>query len=212
MAQLVQTFTGDTALRLQNEEFVRQLNVGTNWNKLRIIVHHTVPAANGNISPSLYIGVCQGTTNTFKSITTTDWAGMVVSGNWTYTSGPPGSIAVGGLNPKAAIRSGNTTTLFTTPSVNCVIGTTNRDWWLCEITKIVPNPLIGMRCAAATPTVDLTSANFQMIAAQETGTGAAINTQALTYNGSYLWDCVSIYWDFPSVGYELSEVQVIRCQ
>ena len=213
MAQLVQTFSGDTALRLQDEEFVRQLNVGTNWRKLRIVVHHAIVAPGGNIAPNLWIGVCQGTTNTFKSTTTTDWAGMVVGqGNWNYTAGPPGGIATGGSNPKAAIRSGNTTTLFTNPSVGCAIGTTNRDWWCCEITKITPNPLIGMRCASSTPTVDLTSANFQMLAAQETGAGVIGTSQAITYNGNYLWDCVSIYWEFAAVGYELSEVQVIRCQ
>lgn len=213
MAQLVQTFSGDTALRLQDEEFVRKMFWGTNWRKVRICVHHAVPGANGNISPNIYIGVCQGTTNTFKSVTTTDWAGGLCGGAaWTYAAGPPGDIHLASTNPKGAIRSGNVTTATTGPNITNYIGTTNRDWWVVEITKTATGFLAGFRTAVATPAVDLTSANFAMLAAQENGSGLVNTSVAVTYAGGYLWDSVSVYWDFAPVGYEISEIQVIRLQ
>lgn len=212
MAQLVQTFSGDTAIRLQNEEFVRKMHWGTNWHKIRIALHHAIPEAVADLNtPTLYIGVCEGNTNTFKSGATTDWAGgSAGGGSWTYVAGPPAGVTTVLQNPNGVIRSGAVTTSTAGGIVNNYIGVTNRDFWVFDITKTSTGFTLGTRTPAAPP-ADMTPANFAMYAAMEgSAPGLVTATVNVAYSGNYLWDNVSVYWDYASVGYEISEILAIR--
>lgn len=90
-------FAGNSTnyLTLGNEEFVRPLAIGNNWNVIRIVMQCAirstgVPVVNG----SLVMGVCSGTTNTYASTSTTNFAGVIfgnggydITRNYAYTSG-----------------------------------------------------------------------------------------------------------------------------
>jgi hypothetical protein len=67
MASIVENIVGDKALQLGNEEFVRPLNFGNNWNYIRIIARVTINGSATINSPRFQFGVCDGWTNTFAA-------------------------------------------------------------------------------------------------------------------------------------------------
>jgi len=91
MASIVETISGDRALQLGNEEFVRKMEIGNNWNKLRLGMRVLVNGTGNIVAPRLQMGVCSGDTNTFASTTCTGYAGASLNprsaGNMTYSAG-----------------------------------------------------------------------------------------------------------------------------
>lgn len=209
MAQLVQSFVGDTALRLQGEEFVRKMAWGYDWRRLQISVNHAIPQATGTFSDAFYyIGLCEGTTNTLKAGSTTEWVGCWVGtagSNWNYTAGPPGGITQGGNNYKWGYKQGASLTTVSNISVNNYIGTTYRDYWTLCIEQSAAGYNVAMRTPSAIPTIDRINREFELLSLVEQDPIRAIN-----FSTNRRLDTVSIYWAFPSVGIELSEILVVR--
>ena len=91
MASIVETISGDRALQLGNEEFVRKMAIGNNWNKLRLGMRVLVNGTGDIVTPRLQMGVCSGDTDTFASTNCTGYAGATLrgrnSGNMTYSAG-----------------------------------------------------------------------------------------------------------------------------
>lgn len=90
MASIVQNIIGDNALQLGNEEFVRKMAWGNNWNYLRIGILFLV---NGNTSIAgrvrLHMAVCSGDQYTFQSPACIGYTGIgfgVGGGLWTYSA------------------------------------------------------------------------------------------------------------------------------
>lgn len=78
MASIVENISGDKALQLGGEEFVRPLSCGNNWNKIRIGIrlgmNGTTPLPAG--AQRLAMGLCSGTQYTYQSASCVSWAGI----------------------------------------------------------------------------------------------------------------------------------------
>lgn len=210
MAQIVQSFGGDNAIRLQNEEFVRQMWWGTNWVHIRISLLMAMPQGVGTIfSPTLFIGACQGTTNTYKSSTTTEWVGMRLGqgvANWTYNAGPPAYFSTG--NARIAInRIGNTTTTFgSVISVTEYIPIGIRASYQVDILKTTTGYSVGSATPGSIPTVDVNEW-AAMYAGNQDISG---NFRTVNYATGGLLDSISLYWDFAPVPLEISSILVVK--
>lgn len=209
MAQLVQSFVGDKALRLQNEEFVRKMAWGSDWSRLQISVNHAIPQATATFSDAFYyIGLCEGTTNTLKAGTTTEWVGCWVGsagGNWVYSAGPPAGISQGGSNYKWGYKQGASLTTVSNVSVSNFVGVTFRDYWTLCIEQTAAGYNVAMRTPSTVPTIDRINREFELLSTVEQNPTSAIN-----FSTNRRLDSVSVYWAFPSVGLELSEILVVR--
>ena len=67
MASIVENIVGDRALQLGNEEFVRKMTVGNNWNFLRVGVRLRANGVADIATPRFQIGLNNGDQNTFSS-------------------------------------------------------------------------------------------------------------------------------------------------
>jgi len=73
----ITSVSGDTRLRLGNEEFMRRMAFGNNWKKLVVSFRATVADQPGNIvGGNLAVGVSSGTAAGFLSASTTDFFGV----------------------------------------------------------------------------------------------------------------------------------------
>lgn len=94
MAAIVDSLLdGNRRLQIGNEEFVRGLSFGSNWTKVRIGIRFTVnDTGGGNISSpaNFFVGLCEGTTNTFFSNNTTGFIGCNnstgLNNAWSYNA------------------------------------------------------------------------------------------------------------------------------
>jgi hypothetical protein len=209
MASIVQTFVGDNALSLANEEFVRRMAWGANWKRLAIWVNLSGQWVGNIANADFYIGLCQGTTNTFKG-TTDEWVGIYVAGvfggGWNYTAGPPAAIGTGGSNPRWGYKVGASLTFVGNVSSGSYIPKTNRDWWTLFIEQTATGYLVTYRTPSAIPTVDTFGRRFEMYA---NGADAAPD-RAVNFSTNRLLDSVSLYWTYATIGLEISEIVVVR--
>lgn len=209
MASIVQTFVGDNALRLNNEEYVRRMAWGTDWKRIRIAVNHSGQWVGNFSNEYYYIGICQGTTNTFKSGSCDEWVGFWVGssgGTWFYTAGPPSGVTQGGANGKWGYKIAGVLTTVNNTSVNNYIGGTNRNYWVAEIEKTATGYIVGRDTPSVIPTVDVFGRNFEMYAQQ----AESNNFSAVNFSTNGLLDSVSVYWTYAAVGVEISEILVVR--
>lgn len=210
MAQLVQSFGADeTALRLQNEELVRQMYWGHNWSRLAIGVNLSLPGANATFGlPTLYVGLCQGTTNGTKSSSTVEFVGARITGqNFTYAAGPPARVSFSQYQWVNKI--GAVTTSFGNNSITQYIGVSLRDYAILHIEQTASGYGVQFRLPTAVPPVDVFGRSFEMYS-QQTEPSGGIPYNAVNFSSNRLLDTVSIYWDYPSVGLEISEILVVR--
>lgn len=209
MADLVQSFVGDTALRLLDNEFIRKMAWGSNWQRLSICVNHSAPTCVGVINPVYYIGLNQGTDNGVKSSASPEWVGAWVGDgtNWGFTGGPPGGITQGGTNPRAGYKIGASLTLTGSTSSNNYVPITFRDYWLVMIGQTATGYSVVVRTPAVVPPADTFGRPFEQIACNTESTGGSF---AVNFATNRLLDSVSIYWSHATTGVELSEVLVIR--
>jgi len=211
MAQLVQSFVGDTALRLQNEEFVRQMHFGTNWTQLRIGLWMSIPQGTGTIfSPTLYAGLCQGTADGYKSSSTAEWVGWRFgqgTANWTYNAGPPDYYSTGNARQRIYKIGAVTTTAGSVLSVTEYVPIAIRAFYGFDFLKTTTGYSLASVSPGAIPTVDITEPNFLMSAHADIGSSSYGPVNFATNN---LLDSLSLYWDFPAVGIEFSSILVVR--
>jgi hypothetical protein len=75
MATIVENISGDKALQMGNEEFVRKLGYGTNWTKLRIGCRLCVNGTADIATPRFQLGLCVGDVYTFASASCIQYVG-----------------------------------------------------------------------------------------------------------------------------------------
>ena len=225
MAAIVETIVGDRKLELGNEEFVRQMSIGTRWGKIRIGCRLSI---NGNttIPNAVFLmGVCQGTQFTFSSASCLDWiggspGGLYPSTSFSWSAGPPARYGLdsGGAKIK---KVGST---ITSAANAFIAGTmwaapaTTRGIFSMDITKGSPNYNVHFY-APAVASGDISSGTF--LAHMETdGSTPPFTTNNLignndtdwnvAYSGSALFDTVSILWNKSSPTIEISDLCVVR--
>jgi hypothetical protein len=90
MASIVENISGDKALQLGGEEFVRPLSCGNDWNKIRIGMRLAINGTSNLPAGAqrLAVGLCSGNQFTYQSSSCVSWAGISWGinggGAWTY--------------------------------------------------------------------------------------------------------------------------------
>ncbi len=228
MAAIVETMVGDRRLQLGNEEFVRQMGIGTLWTKIRIGFRYSVNGV-ANIVPSTgpVIGVCQGTTNTYYSANTTDFVGAtggggggsLVATNAIYQAGPPATYYLNNNGALGLKRTGSTTSFYTTGlSAQLYFSSspaTTRTVGYLDITKASGSYTVALYHigTALNAVVDWDSTTFLSNMLPESNPASPlglVGNPAVTYTGAALFDTVSFSWTKSSPTLELSDLCVCR--
>jgi hypothetical protein len=90
MASIVETIVGSKSLRLGNEEFLRQLSFGTDWQSIRIGLRWGAVMSSTIASSQFVVGVNAGTAEGYRSTNTVEFIGAQMSHAtvaWTYNAG-----------------------------------------------------------------------------------------------------------------------------
>lgn len=230
MASIVQNILGDNALQLGNEEFVRKMQWGNNWNSLRIGARVTLNGAANLSGIRLQLGVCNGDTNTWSSATCAGYVaaccGAITNSGGTalgfdgtnyrysgpgvndsgYTSklGSTVSDAQGGSNGAyqyiAATGSGNKPSILMADIGRASASSYTVAWHVVNATQLAQNPRF-----------------YDLLRSMEdpglSGYGATFVTArgANTRTGMPSnMDTLSVYWNYATPTIEFSEICVIR--
>lgn len=112
MATIVENISGDKAVQLGNEEFVRKLGYGTNWTKIRIGCRMCVNGTSDIPTPRFQLGVCVGDVTTFASSSCIQYVGLPTNelANLTYNAGSLAYTYVESSNCPYVTKVGSTTT------------------------------------------------------------------------------------------------------
>lgn len=215
----------ENRLVLGNEEYVRQMGItGAHWTKLRISIRFVFQDTGSSVvSSSFLLGLCEGTTNTYRSANTTGYIGVGWYVNSTMTwSGGYYSNANNTLD--IVRRVGNSTT-----NTSC---STNYTYWrygsgcnLFEVdfVKVGGNNLfIGV----AKPTNSgvgpaFSRYDFLYYLEMETTAPSTYETNymawttglaTVAYNGNDLnaLDTVSVSWNKSTPAIEVADIAVLR--
>jgi hypothetical protein len=73
-------------MAISNDQIGRTLKIGSNWTKLAIGMRVGIPGSTTIVGAGFAMGMCNGTTNMFKSATTNNFFGITSSGNATFSS------------------------------------------------------------------------------------------------------------------------------
>jgi hypothetical protein len=230
MASIVETISGDRRIRLANEEWVRKMSFGGKWNKLRVTVRYGINGTSNITSPTLFIGVCAGLTNTFKSSNTDFCVGLTFPGsnggaiaNLNYNSGPPAwFVSASSLGYNMVSRAGNTTTRNFPTSQTTFHAATANNPPMCSAVDIVRTGSVYTVYQWFNPNsqanVQAGNSQRQMIVGADSETGspwdamsATVPSSSNTFTSSLVCDCVSVFWD-QATTLEISDIQVTRFQ
>lgn len=224
MASIVETIAGDKRLELGNEEFARAMAMGANWTHLRIGMRVAFNGSANITAAEFVVGLCQGTSNTYRSGSTTAFIGLGLGHNGTswpqdfaFTSGPPAyySSAAGAT---ALTRVGSTTTptyinTSATSQLVTAAPATVRSVVMAEFIKsgttYTMRWLAPSTAGQAQADVALASLLFDMDAEPAVAARTTLFASgAVTSSGSL--DTVSISWNKASPTVEISDVNVVR--
>jgi len=220
MAWFFERFVYNKRLQLAHEEYVRPLEIGTNWNSIRIAVRFCIndsarSATTANIStPCLYMGVRQGSTGpSLFSDSLVDWIGAGHIGNTFPPTGPTAAFNASTPNyfsgvgrPNAMRKTGATTTFGSESSVNVfwvgsgqpgAYGAGFMSYAVVDIIKGSPNYSFNIYYANAIGQVQVNITDSIFIANLETTATPANLTSAgaaktIAYSGDGLFDTLSI--------------------
>jgi hypothetical protein len=73
-------------LALSNDQIGRTFQIGSGWSRLAIGIRFGIDAGSTLLNCGFALGVCNGTTNMFKSATTNNFFGITGSGTATFSS------------------------------------------------------------------------------------------------------------------------------
>lgn len=222
MAAIVQTLTGDNRLQLGREDFVRPMQIGMSWTRLRIGVMFAVNGVNRFPNGTFLIGVCQGSVG-FSDPNCTDFIGLTpfsynagVS-DWVYNVGS--STYAPGANSPSMIQkiASSVTTTSTGISNSAACWATisdKRTMAAVELTKTDGNGILFRLLypnTVAVP-VDWSVNTFMQDLETETGPPNLTTSSLIPFTavGSRLWDNVNIYWSKSAPTLEISTVAAIR--
>jgi hypothetical protein len=155
MAQFITTtFAGgnDIALQLGNEEWVRQLAIGSTWSYIRIGILFQLTGTANTSSGGFSIGVCSGTSAPFGNTSCQNFVGIeIIAGlNWTANAPFP-YYSLTASNAFACKKIGSSITTYGSNLADSVgmcfptsSGTARRGLIYVDITKGSPNYTVGM--------------------------------------------------------------------
>ncbi len=218
----------DKGLSLANEEYVRKMSIGSNWNMLRIGVQCSwVTDCTVSLSGAAFvIGVCSGVTNTYSQGTTTNFVGanlcgQTATGNITANFNPPWYLTVSGACFLRRVASSTTVTGGTTfGTIFNGTALTKRSIYYLDITKGSPNytmKLWGTQDGVSFGSTEGTTAGF--LGAISVATPAPAGSSALISIASSAvacdetaggFDSVSIFWNKTTYAVDICYLQLFR--
>lgn len=228
MASIVENITGDKALQLGNEEFVRKMAIGNNWNKLRIGMRVLVNGTGDIANPRLQLGVCSGDTNTFASTNCTGYAGASlqprVSNNMTYSGGVYTYGQAAALPPCLSIKKlVNTVTEanFSGTADGFLPSATLGTVALCFVDIVRASAssytVAWQRCSTSVMASLATSLYTLLRVGEDEALSSSFSTTytttvtPVTVTGlPSIMDTVSIYWNKSTPTIEISDISIIR--
>lgn len=223
MAEIVESISGDKALRLYNEQFGRRMGFGAAWGHIRILVRFVCNATSNINDSGLVVGVCQGTDDMFRSANCVDFVGAHLGAtlqnvDWSYNAGPPAYASSGGFSTFAFHKQGATVT-STTPGGSTLIYmpiSPTRGVFGCDIKRahnIMKVRPLGQGSVAVAQT-DLNEGNLLFQAENDVSTTALIGSSPnylnVTYTGEGALDSVCVDWNNGIQPIEISDIIVIR--
>jgi hypothetical protein len=131
MAWLYQANGTAKGIQIGNEEWCHQLAIGTDWTKIRVGVRIALPTnqafAGSPIGPTMMLGMCQGTSNIFKSATCAEFMGVGLGtlgvADFTYATSP--GVHVTNARPIWVTKLNGVQTIHSTGSSAYYISATN---------------------------------------------------------------------------------------
>lgn len=226
MASIVENIVGDKALQLGNEEFVRKMAIGNNWNRLRIGCRLIVNGTADISAPRFYLGLNNGDQETFSSSSCAGWIGsgtnpsignVWVYGTTTYRYGRIGTLPFMLFAKKLGSTTTETTAGTQTDSYLATPGsgptivyadffrtsssTYTVTWRQADSGHAVLSTTFYdlLRCME-----DETSGGYATNFTDTTGTSTSITGMPSNF------DTVSIYWNKSTPTIEISDLSIVR--
>jgi hypothetical protein len=219
MANIVENIIGDKALQLGNEEFIRQLSFGTDWQRLRIGLRWGVNMSATLATPEFIIGLCAGTTYGYRSASTVEFIGSTLAHGsvaWTYVAGPPAYFTCGWY--RNYLKVGATTTTVQSNSAGHYGPILPTRGFLCldVVKRTAANQLsVSVSQPYNVPTVQTDASQDTFFRLMEVDILPWIGSYngspiAFAYNGTYQFDSVNIAWNDNTNTVEISDLCVTR--
>ena len=228
----------DKYLTLANEEYLRPLSIGGNWNKLRLgaMLALTPNGTNNLVSCSLVLGLCAAAspfanTGGFAAASTgnfigadliSDNAGNSGPGNFLYNAGTGNPFFTGAF-AGARRRVGTTNTFLNTASLSQAVAANNgsvqrRSLFYVEITKGNPNYTVKLYVHnAAQGEMDFTPAHF--LDGLEQSATPVVNGQTMIASSAVsiacseaagVFDSVNLFWNKSAFPLEVYALAAFR--
>ena len=219
MANIVENILGDKALQLGNEEFLRQFSFGTDWRSIRIGLRWGVNMSGTLATPAFVIGVNSGTTYGYRDANTVEFAGATLahgSTTWTYAAGPPAYFSYGWYRTYTRIAGVTTSYISSSLGVYGPILPTRGIIYLDVVKKTATGQLTAGLVQPSNPATAQTDWTqdwlYRFMDVDITPWSGAWGGGgvAMTYNGNYTFDSVSISWNDAVNTIEISDILVTR--
>lgn len=214
----------DTVVDLDNEQLGRPIDIGSNWNRIRIGMRWAISGSGQVSTPRWYVGMSAGTGSMIAASSSIflglEWenAGSGVSlndyGTYYANLGGAGWKLVTKIN---SVESNNGQNALGT----CYVGTVpyRRSYAILEITKGTPNYTVGMVMPKAAGFTDtsLNQLTASIMSPSLVGAPGLSNgifhSQSIAYSDSSgSLDTINVYWGTNSHALEISEIIYVKME
>lgn len=211
----------DKGFQIGNEEFLRPLSIGSNWQKIRIGLRLGFTGPAGNLAGSfIAYGVCAGNSG-WKSPSTVEWVGAgfgatLNNTTYTYVVATPGYYTAGGISNPGITRINGVNTVRTGSSQTGYVSANvllSRSVMFVDIQKGTPYTIICYNSnSIANVQTDVTKVQFlQGMESDGTPTGTTSPvTSTWTHPGPGLMDTLSVSWNRSIPALNIFDVAVAK--
>jgi hypothetical protein len=211
----------DKAIQIGNEEILRPMSIGTNWQKIRIGIRLGIFGPAANITGCFIgYGVCTGN-NGWKGNNIQEWVGggfgnLIEASVYTYVIATPPYYTSGGVSQPGLTRINGVTTVRTGSSTTNYLpanALTTRTAFYVDITKGTPYSVTTYNPGSiANAQTDFTQSLFlQGMETDGTPTNQVSNGSGTwTHPGLGLMDTVSVHWNRSAPALNIFDIAVAR--
>lgn len=212
----------DNRIVLSNSRFVRELPIGTTWNKLRIAFRWDIRSTGVNVvgTPRFAVGLCSGSTNVMGDATTTHYIGMRSgAATWTFAAGRYAFGANCWFPIKkvgTTVTQGTSHTATNTSAGNgAAAATADRTVFFVDITKGSPNYTFNVFNSTEPNVADVSETVFLAQAEIEAAVLAnhafrTAQTVAVDEGTDGALDHINFHWNRTLPELEISDIALVR--
>jgi hypothetical protein len=211
----------DKGIQIGNEEILRPMSIGTNWQKIRVGIRLGITGPAAPITGCFIgYGVCTGL-NGWKNNNIQEWVGagfgnLIESSVYTYTIATPPYYTNGGITMPGLTRINGVTTVRTGSSTTGYLpanALTTRTAYYVDIQKGTPYTVITYQASSiGNAQTDITQSLFiQGMESDSTPTGTTSPVSGTwTHPGPGLMDTVSVHWNRSTPAMNIFDIAVAR--